>query len=112
MVVAPLVAHPARFQAGQLLMTAAVSALVAKGTVDPWPYLTRHLHGDWGDIGPQDARANQAALRDGNQLFSAYQVAPELRIWIITDWDRSRTTLMLPDDYEPFSQPHCVAAAG
>ena len=99
MVVAPLVSHPARFQAGQLLMTAAVSALVNEGTVDPWPYLTRHLHGDWGDIGPEDARSNDAALREGDRLFSAYQVAPELRLWIITECDRSATTLLLPEDY-------------
>ncbi len=99
MVVASVVSHPARFQAGRLLMTAAVSALVDKGTVDPWPYLTRHLHGDWGDIGPEDARANDAALRDGDRLLSAYQVAPELRLWIITECDRSATTLLLPEDY-------------
>jgi len=75
MVVATLVTNPARFQAGQLLMTAAVSALVNEGTVDPWPYLTRHLQGDWGDIGPQDARSNDAALRDGDRLFSAARTA-------------------------------------
>lgn len=98
MVVAPLVSHPARFQAGQLLMTDSVSVLTYEGMLDPWPYLIRHLHGDWGDLAPADARSNDAALRNGNALFSSYQVAPNLRLWIITEGDRSATTLLLSED--------------
>lgn len=48
---------------------------------------------------PEDWQANADALRDGDRLFSAYQLAPELRLWVITEADRSATTVLLPEDY-------------
>jgi hypothetical protein len=99
MVVAALINHPVRFQAGRLLMTAGVNALVEQGDFNPLPYLRRHLQGDWGDLPPEDARLNQAALRDGDRLLSAYQVNPDLKLWIITEADRSATTVLLPEEY-------------
>ena len=64
------------------------------------PYLHRHLNGDWGDLDDYDKRQNDAALESGeDRLFSSYQVAPGLQLWIITEWDRSVTTLLLPSEY-------------
>jgi len=89
-----------RFRAGQLVMTAGVNDLVQRGALDPVPYLQRHRHGDWGDLCNDDKRQNDAALKSGeDRLFSSYQVAPGLKLWIITEWDRSVTTLLLPDEY-------------
>jgi len=99
MVVASLISHPPRFQAGRLLVTPGIIALMERGGFNPMPYLRRHLHGDWGDLSPPDLRANRAALRDGDRLFSAYQVTPDLRVWIVTQSDRSATTVLLPDEY-------------
>lgn len=94
------VAHQARFPAGQLVMTAGIDALVRQGRLNPSPYLQRHLSGDWGDLDDSDRRQNDAALQSGkDRLFSSYQVAPDLKLWIITEWDRSVTTLLLPEEY-------------
>lgn len=89
-----------RFRAGQLVTTAGVNDLVQRGALDPVPYLRRHLDGDWGDLCSEDNRQNDAALKSGeDRLLSSYQVAPGLKLWIITEWDRSVTTLLLPDEY-------------
>ena len=88
-----------RFRAGQLVMTAGVNDLVQRGALNPVPYLRRHLDGDWGDLCDEDRRSNDAALKNGDRLFSSYQVAPDLKLWIITEWDRSVTTLLLPSEY-------------
>lgn len=90
----------ARFASGQVVITTGVDALIEQGRLDPAPYLCRHLSGDWGDLDDSDRRLNDAALQSGeDRLFSSYQVAPDLKLWIITEWDRSVTTLLLPDEY-------------
>ena len=89
-----------RFRAGQLVMTAGVNDLVQRGALNPVPYLRRHLDGDWGDLCDEDRQQNDAALKSGEaRLFSSYQVTPDLKLWIITEWDRSVTTLLLPEEY-------------
>ena len=93
-------ASQARFSPGQVVMTAGVDELVRQGRLNPTPYLRRHLHGDWGDLSDDDRQLNDAALKSGeDRLFSSYQVAPDLKLWIITEWDRSVTTLLLPSEY-------------
>ncbi|MGB3749202.1 MAG: hypothetical protein WA961_13445 [Rhodanobacter sp.] len=88
-----------RFRAGQLVMTAGVNDLVQRGALNPVPYLRRHLAGDWGDLCDEDRRSNDAALKNGDRLFSSYRVSDDLKLWIITEWDRSVTTLLLPSEY-------------
>lgn len=89
-----------RFRAGQLVMTAGVNDLVQRGALNPVPYLRRHLDGDWGDLCDDDRRQNDVALKSGeDRLFSSYQVTSDLKLWIITEWDRSVTTLLLPEEY-------------
>jgi hypothetical protein len=55
--------------------------------------------GDWGDLGEDDRRANQIALDQGVRLFSIYNDRAGVRFWIITEADRSATTVLLPEDY-------------
>ena len=94
------VVSQSRFPTGQLVMTAGVDELVRQGRLNPSPYLRRHLGGDWGDLDDSDRRQNDAALKSGeDRLFSSYQVTPDLKLWIITEWDRSITTLLLPSEY-------------
>ncbi|MFT0546137.1 hypothetical protein ACMHYO_07240 [Allopusillimonas ginsengisoli] len=89
-----------RFPPGQLILTAGVDELVQQGRLNPSMYLRRHLGGDWGDLVEGDSQLNDAALALGqDRLFSSYQIAPDLKIWIITEWDRSVTTLLLPSEY-------------
>ncbi len=88
------------FPAGHLVATAGVDALIRQGRLNPTEYLRRHLSGDWGDLSDNDRRQNDVALQSGeDRLFSYYQVAPDLKLWIITEWDRSVTTLLLPSEY-------------
>ncbi len=61
--------------------------------------LQRHESGDWGDIGPEDIETNEQALLHGDRLFSAYHSTKGVKFWIITEWDRSVTTILLPEDY-------------
>lgn len=86
------------FPRGKLVMTCGISKLIEQGLLDPLPYIHRHLNGDWGDLS-EDARcANDAALKHGDRLFSSYQINSQLELWIITEWDRSVTTLLLPSE--------------
>lgn len=88
-----------RFRLGRVLATpGALRALDAAGDV-PFTYLARHRRGDWGDVCPEDAAANDAALRDGARVLSAYTLSTGERIWLITEWDRSATTILLPSEY-------------
>ena len=90
----------ARFSPGHLVMTDSVDALVRQGRLNLAPYLSRHLIGDWGDLDASERRRNDVALRSGeDRLFSSYQVTPFLKLLIITEWDRSVTTVLLPSDY-------------
>ncbi|WP_417849454.1 hypothetical protein [Thalassoglobus sp.] len=61
--------------------------------------LTRHFSGDWGDCDPADAAANDLAVVEGTRLFSVYHDAHGQKFWIITEADRSATTVLRPADY-------------
>jgi hypothetical protein len=74
---------------------AATSGAFARGVVDA---LGRHVRGDWGEVCREDARLNDLALQYGDRLLSAYTIAGE-RVWVITEWDRSATTVLYPREY-------------
>ncbi len=61
--------------------------------------MRRHVRGDWGEIGAEDWAANERALVDGTRVLSAYRSKEGIRFWIITEADRSATTVLLPEDY-------------
>lgn len=63
------------------------------------PFIGAHARGDWGDVTPDDRQANEDALREGGRLFSAYTLPHGEQLWVITEADRSATTVLLPDDY-------------
>ena len=87
------------FQLGQLVITpGALGALVLAGQ-SPDAVLTRHATGDWGDLCDTDRQANARALRHGGRLLSAYTLPSGQRLWILTEADRSATTLLLPEEY-------------
>lgn len=76
----------------------ALAALVEAHESGAW-YLRRHQCGDWGDLSPDDWSANDAALREGSRVLSAFQLGTGVTLWIITEWDRSVTTLLMPGDF-------------
>lgn len=87
---------PFRFPLGQVVTTA--NASLRLSTEEVFAALRRHASGDWGDLCPEDNLANINALEHGGRLFSAYGQG-ETRFWIITEADRSVTTVLLPEDY-------------
>jgi len=87
------------FSLGDLVATpGALNALEKHGIV-PMLLISRHMRGDWGDVPPDDAAANAYAVRIGARLLSSYTLPDRTRLWIITEADRSATTLLLPEEY-------------
>ena len=94
-----------RFQLGKVVMTRGVAEIA--GRTNLRGYLIRHSQGDWGTVCSEDKKANDQAVRDGDRILSAYPIDPaqpckghgENVVWIITEADRSVTTLLLPDEY-------------
>ncbi|MHB9080396.1 MAG: type I restriction endonuclease subunit M [Pirellulaceae bacterium] len=82
---------------GQIVITR--SALYSLPSQDVHAALRRHAAGDWGDVNEDDSQANESALVDGSRLFSAYHATDGTKFWIITEADRSATTILLPEDY-------------
>lgn len=93
----------AKFPMGQLVTTREVyDWMIVKGDFYHFvnACLKRHLRGDWGNLSPEDEEQNEIALREGNlRLFSAYEHHSLPKIWIITEADRSVTTILFPDEY-------------
>jgi hypothetical protein len=88
-----------KFTFGALVATpGALEALAASGQ-SPNELLCRHAAGDWGDVSAGDARLNDAAVRDGERVLSAYRTAEGVKLWIITEADRSSTCILLPEEY-------------
>lgn len=85
-----------RFPLGQVAVTANASLQLT--TEEVMTALRRHASGDWGDLCPEDTLANESAVQQGCRLFSVYGKGQH-RFWIITEADRSVTTILLPEDY-------------
>ncbi len=86
-----------KFPLGQTVMTA--NALEHLSQDDVLGALTRHAAGDWGDVCEEDRQENELSLREGFRLFSVYQSAAGEKFWVITEADRSATTVLLPEEY-------------
>lgn len=82
---------------GEIVMTHGVSELSEHG-LNLLQYLRRHAHGDWGNISESNKLKNEESVVHGGRIFSVYDIAgmPEPRLWVITEADRSTTTLLLP----------------
>jgi hypothetical protein len=87
------------FSVGVVVATAgAIAALEATG--DRYcELLRRHEQGDWGEIDLEDRSRNEEALRGGERILSVYRLSNGAKVWIITEADRSVTTLLLPEEY-------------
>lgn len=88
-----------RFSPGALRVTPAASAALAEANVTPQSLLLRHLCGDWGDLDELDRQQNNFALAMSALLLSSYALPDGGKVWVITEADRSVTTVLLPEDY-------------
>lgn len=87
------------FPLGQLLATPGLIEAVKQSGDRLTVFFLRHAAGDWGDLSREDQLENAAALKEGTRLLSAYHLKDGKKIWIITEWDRSATTALLPEEY-------------
>jgi len=86
-----------KFPLGRLVATP--HALETLNADDVRTAIGRHAAGDWGDLCEEDLEANRFALDEGLRVLSAYEDRAGVKFWIITEADRSATTVLLPDDY-------------
>jgi hypothetical protein len=93
------VLKPGKFDLGQIVATPGSLSIIEEAGQIPPEFVLRHKHGDWGDLDPEDRRVNEEALRRDQRLLSAYHTRLDEKLWIITEWDRSVTTLLLPEEY-------------
>ena len=88
-----------RFPLGQTVATpGALEAFAGTGET-PLPFLAQHANANWGDLDDDDKAENEAAIERGFRILSAYRLADGTRICIITEADRSVTTILLPEEY-------------
>jgi hypothetical protein len=87
---------PALFPLGQVVATPGALEALAQAGQTAEEFLVRHVTGDWGDLDAQDVQENQAALARGGRLLSAYHLRDGTKLWLISEWDRSVTTVLLP----------------
>ncbi|MEE9199146.1 MAG: hypothetical protein V3U26_05055 [Dehalococcoidia bacterium] len=89
---------------GRTLMTRGVSDLADSDPSGNFravlaDLLRRHASGDWGALSSEDLRANEQALKNGDRVFSCYRLLSGVKLWVITEADRSSTTILLPEEY-------------
>jgi len=90
----------ALFSLGQVVATPGAMETLEALEVSPISLLDRHLSGDWSDMEEEDQRANRQAIKEGSRVLSSYKLPPKnTKIWIITEADRSSTTILLPEEY-------------
>jgi hypothetical protein len=87
------------FPLGQIVATPGALGELSTASTDPTPFLDRHLAGDWGDLSADDKASNDAGVNGGDRIHSAYVLSTGVKIWIITEADRSVTTILLPEEY-------------
>jgi hypothetical protein len=87
------------FSLGNIVSTPGALEAIERAGDTPLPYLARHAKGDWGDLDQDDKAENESALKEGFRILSAYRLTDDTRIWIITEADRSVTTILLPEEY-------------
>lgn len=82
---------------GRTVITSAANDQLCRD--DVLDALRRHARGDWGDLRPEDRAENELSMREGFRVFSVYHDRNGTKFWVITEADRSATTVLMPDDY-------------
>jgi hypothetical protein len=89
-----------KFDLGKIVATPGAIQALKESKQSAFHFVARHMAGDWGEeLPPEDCLANEQALLDNSRVFSAYRTARGTKLWVITEADRSLTTIMRPEDY-------------
>ena len=87
------------FHLGDVVATPQSIYVLSESGMSVQSLLQRHATGDWGDLCTEDMQANNDALQYGDRLLSSYVLSESCKVWVITEWDRSVTTVLLPSEY-------------
>lgn len=87
------------FKLGLVVGTPGALQAIEESGENPIEFLVRHGTGDWGDLDDEDQAENELALERGFRVFSVYALESGTKVWVITEWDRSVTTILLPEEY-------------
>lgn len=87
------------FSLGQVLATPGALEALQEAGQTPEEFLSRHIVGDWGVVSSEDAKENDFSVKNGFRILSAYKLSTGTKIWIISEADRSATTILLPSEY-------------
>jgi hypothetical protein len=87
------------FHLGDVVATPQSICLLSQSGMSLLDLLQRHATGDWGDLCTDDINANNDALQYGDRLLSSYVISDSCKVWVITEYDRSVTTVLLPSEY-------------
>ncbi|MEO1236965.1 MAG: hypothetical protein AAFX76_09280 [Planctomycetota bacterium] len=85
------------FKTGRTVATRGVAAELT--ALQMQQLLFRHTTGDWLELSEDDREQNRLAVKNGLRILSSYAITADLTVWVITEWDRSVTTLLLPSEY-------------
>jgi hypothetical protein len=86
------------FEVGEIIMTPGAAAALKTNGKSPGGFLFRHECGDWGDVPPKIATANQSGLECGHRIISSFRMDDGRAIWVITRSDRALTEVLLPSE--------------
>ena len=89
----------ALFQLGQVLGTPGALRALSEAGQTPVDLLSRHVTGDWGDLSEEDIAENEFSVERRLRILSAYWLRTGVKVWVITEADRSATTILLPEEY-------------
>jgi hypothetical protein len=89
----------ALFPLGQIVATQGALRALQKAEQEPQEFLNKHVNGDWGDVSEEDRQENEFSLKQGFRILSAYTTSAGEHIWVVTEADRSATTILLPSEY-------------
>ncbi|MEJ7862727.1 MAG: hypothetical protein WKF90_13945 [Pyrinomonadaceae bacterium] len=87
------------FPLGQIFLTIGAREALEDSNQTPSEFIARHQTGDYGDICEDDRRENELSVKEGFRILSAYKTSQDVKIWVITEADRSSSTLLLPEEY-------------
>jgi len=87
------------FPLGKIYLTVGAKESLAESNQEPFEFLSKHQSGNWGDVCKDDKKENDLSVKEGFRILSSYRTAKDVKIWIITEADRSSTTLLLPSEY-------------
>ena len=87
------------FALGEIVGTPGALDALIEAKQNPAELLVRHVTGDWGDLEDEDKKENELSVKERFRILSAYNLDSGAKVWVITEWDRSVTTILLPEEY-------------